>query len=284
MPDPNPTGLYLELIKKCLIRSIFPDEYRPLLQPGSGKSKWQLARHAYLGGFLARLNFGLYRRAKVDPVKRSEGRDWPAEADTMIGLKRLDHLQACITDVLANGVPGDLIETGAWRGGSGIFMCAVLEAFGEAERLVWVADSFAGLPKPDGRYQQDHGDAHWRFHSVLAIPLEVVKANFARYGLLTERVRFLEGWFKDTLPAAPIEHLAIMRLDGDMYSSTIDVLENLYPRLSPGGYAIIDDYGAVPACKQAVEDYRARNGIVEPIQTIDWTGVYWRKGRAAEPG
>ena len=278
MPALSPAELYLDLIKKCLIRSIFPDEYRPLLQPGSGQSKWQLARHAYLGGILARLNFGLYRKSKVDPVKRSEGRDWPAEAETMIGLKRLDQLQACITDVLASGVPGDLIEAGVWRGGSAIFMCAVLEAYRDTGRLVWVADSFAGLPKPDGRYQQDRGDVHWRFHNVLAIPAEVVKANFARYGLLTERVRFLEGWFKDTLRAAPIERLAILRVDGDMYSSTMDVLENLYPRLSPGGYAIIDDYGAVPACRQAVEDYRARNGIAEPIQRIDWTGVFWRKG------
>ncbi|MDQ2948006.1 MAG: TylF/MycF family methyltransferase [Acidobacteriota bacterium] len=277
MPALSPAELYLDLLKKCLIRSIFPDEYRPLLQPGSGQSKWQLARHAYLGSLLARLNFGLYRKSKVDPVKRSEGRDWPPEAETMIGLKRLDQLQACITDVLASGVPGDLIETGVWRGGSAILMCAVLNAYGETGRMVWVADSFAGLPKPDGRYQQDRGDVHWRFHSVLAVPVEVVKANFARYGLLTERVRFLEGWFKDTLPAAPIARLAILRVDGDMYSSTMDVLENLYPRLSPGGYAIIDDYGAVPACRQAVEDYRARNGIAEPIQRIDWTGVFWRK-------
>ena len=238
-----------------------------------------MALHAYLGELLARLNVGLYRKVKVDPLQRGEGRDWPAQADTMIGLKRLDQLQACIADVLANGIPGDLIETGVWRGGAAIFMCAVLEAYGDTARLVWAADSFAGLPKPDGRHVQDTGDIHWRFRSALAITLEDVKANFARYGLLTERVRFLKGWFKDTLPAAPIERLAILRLDGDMYSSTMDVLENLYPKLSPGGYAIVDDYGAVPACRQAVTDYRSRHGIEEPIRTIDWTGVFWRKGR-----
>ena len=236
-----------------------------------------MALHAYLGALLAKLNIGLYRKVKVDPVRRGEGRDWPAEADTMIGLKRLDQLQACITDVLANGIPGDLIETGVWRGGAAIFMCAVLEAYGDTARRVWAADSFAGLPKPDGRHVQDAGDIHWRYRGVLAITLDEVKANFARYGLLNERVRFLKGWFKDTLPAASIERLAIIRLDGDMYSSTMDVLENLYPKLSPGGYAIVDDYHAVPACKQAVQDYRARHGIEEPIETIDWTGVFWRK-------
>lgn len=283
MTPAKPAELYLDLMKKCLTRSIFPDEYRPLLQPGSGENRRQAALHAYLGGFLSRLNFGLYRKARVDPIKRSEGRDWPAQAETMIGRKRLDQLQASITDILDSGVPGDLIETGVWRGGSAIFMCAVLEAYGDSGRLVWLADSFAGLPKPDDRYPRDRGDAHWRLASVLAIPVEVVKANFAHYGLLSGRVRFLEGWFKDTLPAAPIERLAILRVDGDMYSSTMDVLDNLYPRLSPGGYAIIDDYGAVPACKQAVEDYRARHGIDEPIQTIDWTGIFWIKGMAGEP-
>ncbi len=284
MTTSRPADLYLDLIKKCLIRSLFPEEYRPLLQPGSGHSRRQVALHAYFGRLLLRLNVGLYRKVRVDTVKRSEGRDWPAEAETMIGSKRLDQLQACITDVLGSEVPGDLIETGVWRGGSAIFMCAVLEAHGDSERRVWVADSFAGLPKPDGRYPLDKGDVHWRLHSVLAIPMQVVRANFARYGLLTERVRFLEGWFKDTLPVAGIERLAVLRVDGDMYSSTMDVLENLYPRLSPGGYAVIDDYGAVPACRQAVEDYRTRHGIVEPIHTIDWTGVFWKKSLKQSPG
>ncbi len=272
--------LYLDLMKKCLLRSIFPDEYRPLFHPGSGATKIGRGAHAYLGWLLAKLDFGLYRRVRVDAVKRSRGVDWPAEAETMIGVRRLDQLQQCVTDVLQNGIPGDLIETGVWRGGAVIFMAAVLQAYGDATRKVWVADSFAGLPKPDGRYKQDRGDVHWRFHRTLAISLDQVKANFERYSLLNDQVRFLPGWFKDTLPNAPIDRLAILRIDGDMYSSTMDVLENLYPRLSPGGYAIIDDYGAVPACKQAVEDYRARNQITEPIQLIDWTGVFWQKASA----
>ena len=109
--------------------------------------------------------------------------------------------------------------------------------------------------------------------------MDRVRANFARYGLLDEQVHFLKGWFKDTLPIAPIERLAVARLDGDMYESTMDAIEALYPKLQPGGFLIMDDYGAVPACKQATEDYRERCGIREPIVPIDWTGVYWRKTR-----
>ncbi len=269
--------LYLELLKKCLTRSAFPDEYRPLLIPASADGRIARAAHVYLTPLLAKLHFGLYRRTRIDPAKRAQGLDWPAEAETMAGTKRLNHLHSCIKDVLENNVHGDLIETGVWRGGAAILMRAALQAYGDVTRTVWVADSFAGLPKPDGRYKQDLGDSHWKFHSVLAIPLEQVKANFARYGLLDERVRFLPGWFKDTLPHAPIDRLSVLRLDGDMYSSTMDVLENLYPKLSPGGYAIIDDYGAVAACRQAVEDYRRSHRIMEPIQTIDWTGVFWRR-------
>jgi O-methyltransferase len=266
-------GLYLDLLKQCLTRLAFPDEYRPVLSfsmpEGAVQSRMQPV--------LAKLHFGLYRRTPIDAGKRAAGQDWPANAETMIGLARLDMLQHAIQTILQQNIPGDLIETGAWRGGGAIFMRAVLKAHGDASRIVWVADSFEGLPKPDGRYSQDKGDHHWRYNSVLGVSLEEVKRNFVRYGLLDEQVRFLEGWFKDTLPAAPIERLALLRLDGDMYSSTMDALESLYPKLSPGGYAVIDDYGALPVCRQAVDDFRNRHEIRDPMETIDWTGVYWRK-------
>ena len=158
-------------------------------------------------------------------------------------------------------------------------MRAILKAYGVTDRTVFVADSFEGLPKPDAlRYPADAGDRHWT-RRELAVSLDRVRANFARYGLLDEQVHFLMGWFKDTLPIAPIERLAVARLDGDMYESTMDAIEALYPKLQPGGFLIMDDYGAVPACKQATEDYRERCGIREPIVPIDWTGVYWRKTR-----
>ena len=83
---------------------------------------------------------------------------------------------------------------------------------------------------------------------MLAVPEEEVKANFRRYGLLDDQVRFLPGWFKDTLQDAPIDRIAVLRLDGDLYESTIQALDALYPRVSPGGFCIIDDYLAVKAC------------------------------------
>lgn len=213
-----------------------------------------------------------------DPIARAEGRDWPRDAETMIGLTRLQNIEDCVTDVLDRAVPGDLIETGVWRGGATIFMAGILRAYGDTVRRVWVADSFEGLPRPDpGRAPADSGDPHYALSGELAVPEEQVRANFARYNLLSDRVRFLRGWFKDTLPNAPIERIAVMRLDGDLYESTMDALEALYPKLSLGGYCIIDDYNALPNCKAAVDDYRLRTGVTEPIVPIDWTGVYWRR-------
>jgi O-methyltransferase len=216
---------------------------------------------------------------------RRQGGAWPRMAHTMIGFKRLSNLQFCVEDVIARGVPGDLIETGVWRGGACILMRAILKAHGVVDRQVWVADSFEGLPRPSAdKYPADAGV---RLHTAkaLAVSVEEVKANFKEYGLLDDQVRFLKGWFRDSLPAAPIKRLAVLRLDGDMYESTMDALVNLYPRLAAGGYLIVDDYGAVPSCREAIEDFRREHGITEAIREIDWSGVYWQRAgeKAAEP-
>lgn len=206
-----------------------------------------------------------------------EGRIWPKAGETMIGIKRLQNLENCILDIVKNRIPGDLIETGVWCGGACIFMRSVLKELEENDRIVWLADSFEGLPKPDSsNYPEDAGDNLHSFKE-LAITESEVRNNFKKYKLLDDQVMFLKGWFKDTMPTAPIEKLAILRLDGDMYESTIDVLFYLYPKLSVGGYCIIDDWEAVPACRKAVEDYRKKYEINEKIHTIDWTGVFWKK-------
>ncbi|HEY8267377.1 MAG TPA: TylF/MycF/NovP-related O-methyltransferase [Xanthobacteraceae bacterium] len=155
-------------------------------------------------------------------------------------------------------------------------MRGVLAARGDKSRKVWVADSFQGLPPPDAaKYPLDAG---YNFHEFpqLAIPLEQVQSNFAAYGLLDEQVRFVKGWFRDTLSTIPAERFALIRLDGDLYESTIQALDALYPKLSPGGFCIIDDY-EITACRQAVADYRKAHGIEAPMKAVDWTGSYWRK-------
>ncbi len=209
--------------------------------------------------------------------ERATGRWWPASALSMIGEKRMNNIQFCVEQAIRDGVPGDLIETGVWRGGAVIFMRAILKANSVTDRTVWVADSFEGLPRPDGeKYPADAGDRHYLV-SDLAISLEQVQENFRNYGLLDDQVKFLKGWFKNTLPCASISKIAVARLDGDLYESTMDALTSLYPRVSVGGYVIIDDYHVVPACKKAVHDFIAKEKIEARIQEIDNMGIFWQR-------
>jgi O-methyltransferase len=212
-----------------------------------------------------------------DPERaRAEGRDWPQYAQTMVGLERMRNVRECVEIALAERIPGDLIEAGAWRGGVAILMRGVLRAHGVSDRLVFVADSFRGLPPPDPeRYPAD--SPSWSHEAeALAVSVEDVRENFRRYGLLDDQVRFVEGWFRDSLPSVRDRRWAVVRLDGDMYESTMDGLVNLYEGLSAGGFLIIDDFSH-PGCREAVEDFRSDRGIDEEIVKVDWTGVFWRK-------
>jgi Macrocin-O-methyltransferase (TylF) len=140
------------------------------------------ARELYLDLMMRSLTDWLYD--DFDEPVRAEGIDWPARAHTMVGLKRLANVQECVENVIADGVAGDLIETGAWRGGTTIFMRAILKAHGVTDRTVWVADSFAGLPPPDTvHFPHDRGDTLHQFPQ-LGVTLERVRDNFRRYGLL----------------------------------------------------------------------------------------------------
>lgn len=230
-----------------------------------------------LSKLLGFCNLSLVVNRNIGDSARESGEYWPLYADTMIGLKRLDNLQQCCESVIEDGIEGDFIETGVWRGGACIFMKGILAANGVTDRKVFVADSFEGLPKPDAeKYPDDAGDKHFKHQSFLGVSMEEVKSNFEKYDLLDENVVFLKGWFKDTLPDVDSDKFAVLRLDGDMYESTMDALSNLYSKLSVGGYCIIDDY-QIPGCKQAVTDYREANGISDEIVKIDNSAVYWKR-------
>lgn len=223
-------------------------------------------------------NLLLVRKRPFNAHARDLGLDWPADALTMIGMRRLTSLQHCVETVVENDVPGDLVECGVWRGGASILMRAVLSAYGDEKRSVWLCDSFEGVPPPDtAHYEADKGINLHRAAGVLAVSEAQVRSNFEHYGLLDDRVRFIPGWFKDTLQDAPIDRISVLRLDGDLYESTIQALDALYPRLSSGGFCIIDDYHAIDACRQAVADYRTAHGVTAEIEEIDGTGVLWRK-------
>jgi O-methyltransferase len=208
---------------------------------------------------------------------RDLGWDWPSKAFTMVGRKRLRNFRDLIERTIEDGVPGDIIETGVWRGGASIMARAVLMAHDIRDRKVIVADSFAGLPPPaTDQYPADH-DSKLHEFPELAISLEQVQENFQKFDLLDDQVVFLKGWFRDTMPTVTSERFSVLRLDGDMYESTIDPLLHLYDRLSVGGWVIVDDYGFVPASKQATHDFLDSRGLSPEIHPIDGAGVYFQK-------
>ncbi|MGI3186276.1 TylF/MycF/NovP-related O-methyltransferase [Nioella aestuarii] len=220
--------------------------------------------------------YAVVRQLPFDPARRQGGEDWPLFGYTMVGHKRLDNIEFCLETVLADGIEGDVIETGVWRGGAMMFAKALLDLRGATDRSVWCADSFEGLPKQYGRDLEIADDPELSGSSTLAVTQQAVEANFRRFDLLDDRVKFLKGWFSDTLPTAPVEKIAIARLDGDLYESTMDALVNLYPKVSPGGFVIIDDYGSWKGCRAAVDEYRDEHGIDAPIERIDDHGYFWR--------
>jgi O-methyltransferase len=246
------SDLYLDLIEKALSGALFPE----------GKAE----------RFIANLR----QRLRNPYATRRGAVPWPLRSHTMIGPLRLRNLRHHVETTLRENVPGHYIETGIWRGGACILMRAVLAAHGVADRKVFCADSFSGLPAPDARFRQDRRDRLYKF-SELAISEEQVRRNFESYGLLDDQVVFLKGWFRETLPTLTDQRFAVIRLDGDMYESTTDALTHLYQRLSPGGFAIVDDYGGIAACREAVHDYLDANALKPEIVAVDKSCVWWRK-------
>lgn len=244
---------YLDLLERSILNSIY------------GESKLEMS----LQRLLQRLRHPYLTRRGAIP--------WPSRAHSMIGSKRLRNARELVERTLSDNVPGDYIETGVWRGGACIIMRGVLEAYGVRDRRVFCADSFEGLPRPDAKnYPADRRDRLFAFDE-LAVSEEAVRRNFAAYDLLDEQVVFLKGFFKDTLPRLGAERFALIRLDGDMYESTMDALVNLYDKLSSSGFVIIDDYGGLKNCKRAVHDFLDQRNLRPDIKAIDDSGVWWQK-------
>lgn len=201
--------------------------------------------------------------------RRINGLDW--NGYTMIGLRRLDNLELLITDIIKNNIPGAIVEAGVWRGGAMIFANAVLKQLGE-ERNIYVCDIFSGtFPKPE-RECDEWTEKH--DFSPLSVTWEEVVTNFQRFDLNTENVIFKAGWFSDTLPSIK-EPVAILRIDGDTYQSTMDslILESQIPS---GGYIIMDDW-AIEGSRKAFLDYFNGRVTETDVIPVDSLSVYWKK-------
>jgi O-methyltransferase len=186
--------------------------------------------------------------------------------------------------------PGDIIETGTFRGGTTI---AILFALADRapEKAVWAADSFQGLPVSVAQDQKcdrrnNGGKAcDIRSAGTFMSTRGTFESNLWRFAVNRTRLRVVEGWFSQTLPTSGMRRrgLSFIRADGDLYMSTRDALRALYPLLRPGGVIYIDDYGSFGGCGKAVDEFRDEHNISSPLHEI-WEdnhsffeAVWWTK-------
>ncbi len=145
----EPAQLYLDLLKKTLLFSLWPEPPIPITLFNEMRGPFKRAAVSWTSRALATWGLEIVKRRHVTDNQKSNGQFWPLYADTMIGMKRLDQLHSAIETILAEEVEGDFIETGVWRGGACIFMRAALAAYGVSNRRVF-ADLTANPGRPDG--------------------------------------------------------------------------------------------------------------------------------------
>ena len=274
--------MYLELLKRCLLNEIYLDDELRLLYLRDCLSGDEVFDYAVYHDIRTARSEAYAALRATREIGRFPDRNIHRSgfSHTMIGRQRLDGLHECLDKVVEKGIPGDFMECGVWRGGACILMAGFLKVHGIYGRKVILADSFDGLPAstlvPDQRLKLDKS-----VYPELAVSLDEVRMNFETYGLLDETVHFLKGWFRDTLHDTPSDLLALLRLDGDLYEFTADSLTALYDRVALGGIVIIDDWGVLPACRQAVEDFFSnRHEALPEMIEMDWSGVYFIKASA----
>lgn len=226
--------------------------------------------------FFQLLEDSLLNRQYQHLIQGASAEPWGPHAYTGIGVSGLQNLRFVCKDVFTHNIRGDFLEAGVWRGGSCIYMAALAKFFNYQKR-VWVCDSFQGMPPVNKDCPYETTD--YSEFTNLAVSVKDVANAFSLYRLL-DYATFVEGWFSRTTPADKVDTLSVLRLDSDYYESTKVLLETLYPKLSEGGWCIVDDYDCVPGCNKAVDDYLAEHGIVGPFYRMNndvGMGVYWKK-------
>lgn len=271
----RPRDRYLSLLKRALVNRLYPEmelQIAHLERGADGLSGVELQR---------------FQRdiAEREPDRFAElmagklnGTGPLRYAHTMIGHLRLSNIERCAEQVIAERVPGDFLEAGVCKGGAAIFMRALQVAHGADDRKTFVVDSFEGLPPSDLPRDAAYGlhleEARFPW---LACSEETVREHFSRYDLLDSNVEFVKGWLAQSLPNSAIGELALLRIDVDLYSSTLECLDLLYDKVVDGGFVIVDDYGFLQCCRDAVDEFRSRRGVSEPVRWIDRSGIFWRK-------
>jgi O-methyltransferase len=193
---------------------------------------------------------------------------------TMVADEGLFTLYQQVAHIDRQQIPGAIVECGIWHGGSVALAALAHLKHGGGLRDFHLFDSFEGIPEPvadlDGaRAVSDvHGRSKPSTGGELVVAwdygerggpgsVDTVLELLTDVGCNPDRLHVHKGWFQDTVPeaAAQIGPIALLRLDGDWYESTKVCLDHLYQYVTPGGFVVIDDYGAYEGCRKAVNEF-----------------------------
>lgn len=194
---------------------------------------------------------------------------------TMISIERAWALAQAVAYVCRSNVAGDIVECGVWKGGACLLASHVLVKEKDNHKKIWLYDTFEGMTSPgeedciasSGQPLRERNPEGWWTADIAE-----VRRNISSAVLGMERFRFVQGRVETTLKKEYPQQLSILRLDTDWYESTLFELEVLYPRLTPGGILIIDDYGHFTGARKAVDDFFEKQGIVPLLHRSDYTG------------
>jgi O-methyltransferase len=273
-PFRHPRELYIDLLKSAILNDLYRKYIPPPDEEDIQSAKRTLAA-------LKRRYGDMIQRGGIDEqfVVFQQRRSSVVQAHTLGDRSQVENVEKCLRSIIEDNIQGDLIEAGVFRGGMVLLMAGILEAYGCDDRIVYVADSFEGWPKPIGNEVIEDSVCFDLFEPAgsFSAPVDEVVDNFEKYGLMSDSVRILKGWFDETLPRARIDKLSLIRVDADWYESTWTVLDVLYDKVESGGYVIIDDYGLPIGARRAVDQFRKLRQIESPLVWVNDQTVFWRK-------
>jgi O-methyltransferase len=204
---------------------------------------------------------------------------WKVKPYTLTSHERVFALRQAVTFVVKAKIPGAIVECGVWRGGSMLVIANTLLELGETSRDLYLFDTFETMPPP-GEHDVDVWGTHAAevYEEALAspvyayIPQDEIRKLLEATGYPPERLHFVKGMVEETIPDAAPAQIALCRLDTDWYESTAHEMEHLYPRITPGGVLLVDDYGHYMGSRRAVDEYIEKHDLVLLLNRIDMTG------------
>jgi O-methyltransferase len=221
-----------------------------------------------LGYRVERLYPADFEPETVDVIRR-------ARPYTKTSLEAIEALCSATRHVVRAGIPGAIVECGVWKGGSMLAVATTLARLGATHRDLYLYDTFAAQ-MPDATAADVRVLDGLEGANPVAVDLDGQTSAAGVHALIStaypaEHVHTVEGRVEDTIPARAPREVALLRLDTDWYESTRHELEQLYPRLSPGGILIVDDYGHWAGARRAVDEYFASLGSAPYLARVDYT-------------